>query len=190
MPQLEIWTIGHGVATMERLVELLRLSGVQAVADVRTVPFSNRASQFDRPNLESALAATGISYRFFGRELGGRPADPAMYDSSGHVLYRYLAQSPLFMEGMDLLMRGASQKRTTILCSESDPSSCHRNLLVGRVARLRGAAVTHLLHNGSTRPFDDELVTQTGLPGMEEEDSWRSLVRVRQEPQPSDSSRG
>jgi uncharacterized protein (DUF488 family) len=186
----QLWTIGHGLIAVDRLLDLLKQAGIEAVADVRTVPYSNRASQFDRPVLETSLNTSGIRYRYFGKELGGRPKDDAFYDLSGHVYYRRMAETPSFLAGMELLIRGADQKRTVVLCSESDPTKCHRNLLVGRVARQRGATVKHILHDGSTRMFDDELVTQTGLPGMEEADVWRSLVQVRQEPQPNTSSSG
>jgi uncharacterized protein (DUF488 family) len=185
-----LWTIGHGLASAQRLIELLTGFEIEAVADVRTVPFSARAPHFDRPRLESTLKSSSISYRYFGKELGGRPSDPSFYDESGHVLYRRLAESPEFKDGMSLLVKGANQKATVLLCSESAPDVCHRTLLVGRVARLAGIEVVHILHSGQVAKFDDALVTQSGLPGFEKEDSWRSLVRVRQEPQRRDSLSG
>jgi uncharacterized protein (DUF488 family) len=174
----ELWTVGHGLLPIDQFTDLLSTLNVEAVADVRSVPFSSRAFQFDRPRLETALRQAGIAYRFFGSELGGRPHEDEFYDDSGHVLYGLVAKSDRFTAGMDLLLRGAGQKRTAVLCSEADPATCHRSLLVGRVARLRGVGVTHILHDGVLREFDDRLVAQSGLPGFEEE-LWRSLVRVR-----------
>ena len=144
MSEVSLWTIGHGLASVETVIRILRTAGIDAVADVRTVPYSNRAPQFDKEALELVLRRDGIRYRHFGAELGGRPLEDKYYDDQGYVLYRRLAQSPRFQLGMDVLMRGALQRRTAVLCSESHPASCHRNLLVGRAARLRGANVEHL----------------------------------------------
>jgi uncharacterized protein (DUF488 family) len=130
--------------------------------------------------LQETLAAAGIRYRFFGDSLGGRPAEDSFFDESGFVYYKRVARSVAFRREMDVLQRGAGQLRTAILCSETDPTACHRNLLVGRVARLRGMAVEHILKSGERRMFDDDLVASTGLPGMEEDDQWKSLVQVRQ----------
>lgn len=189
MDSTPLWTVGHGLLSAEAFISLLKSARIGAVADVRTVPYSSRAPHFDTGALQKALGSSDISYRYFGGELGGRPRGDEFYDPQGHVFYRRVAASQPFVDALQLLLRGASQKRTAILCSESNPDACHRTLLVGRAARLAGASVTHLLHNGAQRPFDDQLVTQAGLPGMEE-DPWRSIVQVRREPLQSSSLSG
>ena len=76
-----VWTVGHSNHTADRLLELLQGHGITAVADVRTGPYSAYSSQFNREQLQRLLESTGIGYVFLGTELGGRPADPAMYDA-------------------------------------------------------------------------------------------------------------
>jgi len=175
-----VWTIGHGLIPVEDLVALLKKFQVDAVADVRTSPRSERAPQFNERTLNTVLNAAGIDYVAMGDQLGGRPADLRFYDSEGYVLYRALSESPPFVAGIERLITGAEGHRIVVLCSESSFQRCHRNLLVGRALRRRGMAVTHILHDGSTRSFDDYLVTEVGLSGLEE-DPWRSLVQVRPE---------
>jgi uncharacterized protein (DUF488 family) len=187
-PQNTVWTIGHGLQDLSRFIANLKSQRIVAVADVRTSPYSERAPQFNRESLESALASEFVQYVHLGAELGGRPSDPNYYDESGHVLYRRLSESQLFVAGMARVKAVAREHRVAILCSESDPGKCHRNLLIGRVLRMDGFEVVHILASGTSRKFDDRLVTEVGLSGIGVEDQWRSLVQVRQAQRQKSSS--
>ena len=142
------WTIGHSNHSAERLLELLRGHGITAVADVRTSPYSAYSSHFNREALQLLLDEAGIRYVFLGTELGGRPADPAMYDEEDHVRYDLVAESDVFAAGLERLLRGISTYRIAILCGEEDPISCHRRRLVGRVLVERGIELAHLRGDG------------------------------------------
>ncbi len=72
--------------------------------------------------------------------------------TQGHVLYGRLAASPAFQEGIDRVLARAQTQRIALLCSEEDPSRCHRHLLIGRVLRERGVAVSHIRGDGASRP--------------------------------------
>ncbi|MGV3711719.1 DUF488 domain-containing protein [Pseudolysinimonas sp.] len=173
-------TIGHGLMPWNVFAARLLASRVNVVVDVRSQPTSQRAPHYSRQILEPALRDAGLEYLFMGRELGGRPPEAEYYDPSGHVLYRPLSRSTKFVSGLDTLIARAMVDRVALMCSESDYSACHRNLLVGRALRQRNVRVVHLLHDGTAKDFDDALVSGLELPGMEE-DPWRSLVQVRPE---------
>ena len=96
----------------------------------------------------TALARCAIGYIPFGRDLGGRPEGDEFYDEQGHVLYGRLAASPAFLDGLDRVLAQARTSRIALLCSEEDPSRCHRHLLIGRVLRERGVPVSHLRRDG------------------------------------------
>src|SRR5713226_2026077 len=66
-------TIGHGLLGTEEFVAHLRRNGVQRVVDVRSVPFSRRAPQFNQPALAARLRREGIDY-VWAEALGGRPS--------------------------------------------------------------------------------------------------------------------
>lgn len=187
MPQVDrdqftFWTIGHGRLEGESLIDTLRQHGITSVVDVRSTPSSARSPQFNAPALKRELRGAGIAYVPMGVELGGRPPETRFYDDGGHVLYRHLAASPRFQAGIARLLQGATRYRVALLCSESDPTRCHRNLLIGRVLRQQGHSVIHIMPGGESKKFDDRLIAAVGLPGIEE-DPWRSLVQVRQDPQ-------
>jgi uncharacterized protein (DUF488 family) len=151
-PAPAVWTIGHSNHSAERLLELLRERGITAVADVRTSPYSAYSSQFNREQLQRLLDVAGIGYVFLGIELGGRPADPALYDAEDHVRYDLVAASDTFAAGLERLLHGISTYRVAILCGEEDPISCHRRRLVGRVLVERGISLEHIRGDGSITP--------------------------------------
>ena len=76
-----IFTVGHSAHEVARFVDLLARHGVEAVADVRSMPYSRRHPQFNRETLRESLKASGIAYVFLGKELGARSTDPACYEN-------------------------------------------------------------------------------------------------------------
>ena len=44
--------------------------------------------------------------------------------------------------------RGVEQFRVTLMCSEEDPTHCHRRLLVSRVLESEGLVVQHIRGDG------------------------------------------
>lgn len=90
-----------------------------------------------------------------GRELGGRPQDSEFYDAEGFVLYSQIAESPLFLEGIDRLMKGIKTYRVAVMCGEENPANCHRRLLVGRVLAKRGVSVRHIRGDGTIQDEDE-----------------------------------
>lgn len=144
-----VFTIGHSAHSMADFLKLLSSADVTAVADVRSQPFSRRVPQFNKELLQAALRPAGIAYVFLGRELGGRPADPALY-TDGVADYERMAETALFREGIDRVIAGAAREHIALMCSEKDPRDCHRCLLVGRALNTHGVSVRHLLAEGGT----------------------------------------
>lgn len=144
----ELFTIGHSNQALDDFVGLLQQHGIQALADVRTVPWSRYVPHFNARPLREALARCAIGYLSLGRELGGRPDGGEFYDGKGRVLYDRLAASPAFQEGIDRVLGGAQDSRVALLCSEENPSRCHRHLLIGRVLRDRRVTVSHIRAGG------------------------------------------
>lgn len=143
-----VFTIGHSNHDWPRFLALLHASGIEVVADVRSVPSSAYSPQFEGRLLAASLAAVGMRYVFLGAELGGRPPDPQMYDSEGHVLYGLLSESHAFRLGIERLLGGTEQFRVALMCGEEDPTSCHRRRLIGRVLGALGVEVVHIRGDG------------------------------------------
>jgi len=145
-----IYTIGHSNHPIEHFVALLQQHGIQALADVRSNPYSRFNPQYNRERLQASLsAAGGIRYVFLGEELGARSKDPSCYDDEGRVSYAKLAKTPLFRKGIERLQTGMQQHRIAIMCAERNPLDCHRTILVSRELEKVGIPVTHILHDGA-----------------------------------------
>jgi uncharacterized protein (DUF488 family) len=63
-----------------------------------------------------------------------------------------MAASPLFAEGIEQVEQMAPRTRLALMCSEHDPLTCHRCLLVGRRLVERGGTVAHILRDGRVEP--------------------------------------
>lgn len=144
----ELFTIGHSNHSSERFAELLRRQSIEVVADVRSAPYSRYCPWFSREELRRAAAGAGMSYVFLGQELGGRPDGREFYDADGHVLYAAVAQAPFFAAGVERLREGMSRYRVALMCSEEDPTDCHRFLLVARELADDGVDVRHIRADG------------------------------------------
>ena len=142
-----IYTIGHSNHAIEDFLVLLKRYKTNAVADVRSVPYSRWQPQFNREDLKKELKAHGIGYVFLGRELGARSNDPGCYED-GRVQYRLLAKTPLFRSGIERIRDGCNRRRIVLMCAEKDPLDCHRTILVARELERAGILVTHILANG------------------------------------------
>ena len=148
---LLIHTIGHSDHTTAAFVDLLRRHAITLVVDVRSQPYSRWASQFNREMLARDLEDAGIAYRFMGDALGGRPADPALYDAGQERPdYERLAQAPAYLLGIDQLLELARSECVVVMCGEGDHRHCHRHLLVAQTLLARGAHVLHIQPDGHT----------------------------------------
>lgn len=143
-----LYTVGHSNVPLDDFLRLLRQHHIEAVADVRTRPRSRYVPHFGAESLREALARCAIDYVPLGRELGGRPEGEEFYDERDRVRYGRLAASAAFRRGIERVLSGAASYRIALLCSEENPSRCHRHLLIGRVLRERGVAVSHIRGDG------------------------------------------
>lgn len=171
-------------------MSLLKQNNIELVVDTRSRPYSKFAPHFSTGSVEAFLQKEGIDYLFLGKELGGRPQEQDFYDSEGHVLYWKLANTAKLREGIQRLEDEAKTRRVAIMCSEEDPTCCHRRLLIGKVLLGRGTDLEHIRSDGRIQS-EDELVpagTQNDLFNPSEKVVWRSIQSVLQKGQLQSSS--
>lgn len=181
MPEMRpVWSIGHSVHEMPKFLGLLEGAGIEVVADVRSQPFSRFNSHFNREALRRALRDAGIQYVFLGAELGGRPPEADLYDADGHVLYGEIAETSRFHDGLERLLEGADRFRVAMMCSEEDPTHCHRRLLITRVLVQQAVPVAHLRGDGTVMSEAEIVgsVESAQQPLFGEEAEWRSTRSV------------
>jgi uncharacterized protein (DUF488 family) len=180
-----IFTIGHSNHSAEKFVDLLKRHGIEVVADVRSQPYSRHAPHFNARDIEAILWDNGIGRLFLGFELGGRPTAEEFYDADGRVDYARIERSRFFLDGIHRLERDTRDRRIALLCSEENPTGCHRRLLVGRALGERGIVVRHIRGDGSVQAEGEASDDQPVLfPDSEVSvrKSIRSVLRRKRRP--------
>jgi len=191
-----VYTLGHSNHTPEHFIELLKAHAIGVLADVRSQPYSKYAVDYNVEALKRTLDAHGIQYLFLGQELGGRPPEPEYYDAEGYVRYDRVAASKRFQDGVERLLQGLARFRVALMCSEEEPASCHRRLLIARVLAERGVEVLHIRGDGRLRTEaevrEDEVPAGERGQGLlfevQETPPWRSAQSVSPERAPRNSS--
>lgn len=162
----EVFTIGHSNHPATAFLALLRQHRVNAVADVRSAPYSRFNPQFNRKALQRELTDAGIAYVYLGRELGGRSDDPACY-RDGRICYERVAETQNFKDGLCRLKEGMAEHRIALMCAEKEPLHCHRTLLVAQALDVGGVAVSHIHADGRLEGHAsamDRLLDSASLP--------------------------
>ena len=150
--QIFIYTIGHGNRKIEELISLLQQNSIEILIDVRSVPYSRFHPQYRQSNLKASLENAGLTYLWLGKELGGRPADPAL-NHNGKVNYEAVKKTELFQAGIEKVLQLAKESiKVTLMCSESDPNECHRKHLIADEFVSGGATVFHINKIGRIEP--------------------------------------
>jgi uncharacterized protein (DUF488 family) len=142
-----LYTIGHSNHTIEDFVRLLKLHQIEAIADVRSAPYSRYCPQFNKDNLTANLKAADIEYIFLGGELGGKPKDKSCYEN-GRVNLKLIAERKEFKQGLELLSVESLKHRIAIMCAEKDPLRCHRTFLICRHIR-DNFHIRHIMADGT-----------------------------------------
>lgn len=180
-----LFTIGYSPHTVTAFIEVLRLHGITAVADVRSSPYSSYKPEFNKNNLGPSLKSAGIEYVWLGDSLGPRYEDNSVF-IEGRADYEKIAEHSSFQEGLLRVRRGMETFVIVLMCAEKDPVACHRAILVSRYLK-QFADIHHILWNGDTEPHSETEkrlinlfeVDQLGLPGMEVKVSLENAYRQR-----------
>lgn len=168
-----VFTLGHSTHAIDRFVDLLRIHDVNAVADVRSSPYSRMNPQFNREIIRNTLKTRSIAYSFLGRELGARPEDPACY-VDGRARYDLIARTPLFGAGLERVADGSKRYRIALVCAEKDPMTCHRAMLVCRHLIQHGFSIRHILADGKIEDHEASLKRLAMQVGASLDDLFQS----------------
>jgi len=148
-----IFTIGHSSHSITDFLFLLNKNGIKELVDVRSMPGSRYAPQFNQECLKESLKKAGIRYKYLN-ELGGRRKS---YKDSINLGWRnasfrgyadYMATIEFF-NGLSKLIKIAGFKTTAIMCAEAVPWRCHRSLISDALSK-RGWEVRDIIGPKST----------------------------------------
>jgi len=190
---VEVFTVGHSNNPAAKFTDLLHQHEIEVLVDVRSYPDAAYLPHFARLPLTQLVRTMGIRYLFLGEDLGGRPDGDDYYDQDGRVLYGRWARSISFQRGLSRLLAGCAQYRVAIMCSEEDPTSCHRRLLIGRALSREGPTLLrHIRADGHLDVEEGRTLRvlggpQLGLFGPTGDEAWRSTRSVSRRSRPARS---
>ena len=150
-----VWTIGHSTRALEDFIQLLSISEIANLVDVRSYPGSRRYPQFNKVELSRVLPRSGIDYYHFGK-LGGRrtPLPDSRNTAWRNASFRAYAdhlESDEFKEGIDALLELARNQRTAIMCAEAVWWRCHRGLIADYL-KAGGCEIIHIVDPARSEP--------------------------------------
>lgn len=167
---LVLYTIGHSNLDVGHFSDLLVEHGVTQLADVRSVPYSKFMTDFGKDALSAYLRGHGFTYAWVGDRLGGKRE--SQMNSAGLRNDDAVFSDPDFRAGLVDLMRMALRKPTAIMCSEEDPSKCHRHKLIATALLRKAVPECHkldsitVLHIRSDGTVDDASRMEVAVQGV------------------------
>lgn len=133
---MKIFTIGYEKATQAEVIAALKNARVERVIDVRAVPQSRRPG-FSKNILANGLAEHDIGYvhlRALGTPPEGREAARKHDLATLDRVYSGQLEQPEAIVQVEQMLELARERPSALLCSEHEPSGCHRTLLLRKTA--------------------------------------------------------
>jgi uncharacterized protein (DUF488 family) len=144
---LHLTTIGYQGATPDGFRRALRKAGVELLVDIRAVASSRRPG-FSKTRLAATVEDAGIDYLHL-RALG-TPADGRAAARAGHhaemrsIFLAHMATPDAQAAFADLTEIVRAGRRVCLLCFETDPAHCHRNIVAAQLAVHLPLEIEHL----------------------------------------------
>lgn len=152
----QLHTIGHSIYPIDDFVSLLKHNSIDTIVDVRSIPYSRFAPQYNKETLKHYLKKNNILYLFMGDLLGARYEDENLLFDDGRVNFQKVQQTKSFQDGVNRLDKGITQGYTiALMCSEKEAFDCHRFGLISQFLTKNGVAVNHI--------YPDKIVPQRDL---------------------------
>jgi len=142
----KIFTIGHSTNTIENFIESLKNYQINTIVDVRSIPYSRFANQFNKEQLSASLKKVNILYIPMGNNLGARYEEDELLFEDGKVNFSKVVATNQFQEGIDRIKTGIEKSyKIALMCSEKNPIECHRFSLISNYLYKKGYNINHII---------------------------------------------
>ena len=141
-----VYTIGYSGFKIEDFIKILKKNKIMVVIDVRSSPYSQYHSDYNKGALELKLKSENIHYRNYALEFGARQEKEEYYINKGYLDFELFSKSKNFLNGIEKLKKSMNKNyRFILMCAEKNPITCHRAILVSRIFFEQGYEVKHIL---------------------------------------------
>lgn len=150
-----LYTIGHSQHDLEYFISMLKKYGINHLLDVRSTPYSQFATNYNREHIKDVLRDAGIQYTFMGTYFGARPDDEKLYTKEGYLDFEKARKTGRFGAGVENVIKGIQiGNKISLMCTEKDPIACHRAIMVARTFYERGIDVQHIMADGGLQSHE------------------------------------
>ncbi|WP_298077272.1 DUF488 domain-containing protein [uncultured Abiotrophia sp.] len=149
-----LYTIGHSTFEISNLVNNLKKYNINYLLDVRSMPYSRFAPQYNKSELERELKKHNIKYFYMGKFFGARQLDRTFYPN-GYIDFSVYRKSDLFLKGKTSVLRGLKEYNIALMCTEKNPIECHRTIMIARDFEVSDVKVMHILHDGKLKSQEE-----------------------------------
>lgn len=140
-----IYTIGHSTYKIEEFGELLKQNHINTIIDVRSVPYSKFAPQYNRELLKQYLKNNMICYIYMGDTLGARYEDKNLLFNDGKVNFKKVQATKNFQDSIVRLEKGIQKGyNISLMCSEKEAFDCHRFGLISEFLSKISININHI----------------------------------------------
>jgi uncharacterized protein (DUF488 family) len=153
---MDAYTYGFSNRPWETTVDILRVYAIERLVDIRTLPGSRYAPQYNQEHLVVALPEAGIEYVHL-KSLGGlRKPNKELTVNAGwrndsFRAYADYMQTPAFAEALQTAIALMREKRTVFVCTEAVPWRCHRSLVADALL-IRGFEIGDIFDERKCEP--------------------------------------
>lgn len=149
-----IYTIGHSTHSIEEFIAMLEAFDIKILADIRSLPGSNKFPQFNQDNLKLSLEEVGIQYLHL-TDLGGRrkAKKDSKNTSWNNVSFRGYAdymETEQFENAVQNMEAIAEEETLAYMCSEAVWWRCHRSM-VSDYLKAKNWEVFHIMGVGKVQ---------------------------------------
>lgn len=151
-----LYTIGYSGYKVEEFLSVIKERAISTVIDVRSVPYSQYHSDYNKEVLKAFLNTNRVHYRNYAKEFGAQQISKIFYSPNGYLDFDIFTKSEEFLSGIGKLKSGMDSGYTFVLmCAEKDPINCHRAIMVAREFQKNDYNIVHLLPDGNEQSQRD-----------------------------------
>lgn len=126
----DFYTIGYSGRTINEFVSTLLTAGAATLIDIRFFPVSRYKPEFSKKNLKNSLETQGITY--LHRSDWGIPRNIRAISAGKQNrddIWKWYDNNvlPGILENEIFLLQDSVKQPYTFMCSELDPTECHRH---------------------------------------------------------------
>jgi uncharacterized protein (DUF488 family) len=96
-----VYTIGYSGFLINDFISTIKSNNISLIIDVRSQPYSQYFSDYNKEGLQQRLESQGIYYRNYVKEFGARQDERQYYSKNGYLDFELYAKSPSFLKGIE-----------------------------------------------------------------------------------------